>query len=117
LVQFDQRGCGRSTPSAADLSTSLDTNTTGHLIRDMEKLREHLGISRWLGTGADAWISGDVGTWPGGAKVTMRARAGAAAFVTVLCAAAAVAAPTTLAGATGTGPAAGSARDEADRHG
>jgi len=48
LVQFDQRGCGRSTPSVADLSTSLDTNTTGHLIGDMEKLREHLGIGRWL---------------------------------------------------------------------
>jgi proline iminopeptidase len=25
FVQFDQRGCGRSTPSVADLSTSLDT--------------------------------------------------------------------------------------------
>ena len=48
LVQFDQRGCGRSTPSAADLSTGLDTNTTGHLIADIEKLREHLGVSRWL---------------------------------------------------------------------
>jgi len=32
LVQFDQRGCGRSTPSAADLGTSLEANTTGHLI-------------------------------------------------------------------------------------
>jgi proline iminopeptidase len=48
FVQFDQRGCGRSTPSVADLSTSLDTNTTGHLIGDIEKLREHLGIGRWL---------------------------------------------------------------------
>jgi proline iminopeptidase len=48
LVQFDQRGCGRSTPSVADLSTSLDTNTTEHLIGDIEKLREHLGIERWL---------------------------------------------------------------------
>jgi proline iminopeptidase len=48
LVQFDQRGCGQSTPSVADLSTSLDTNTTEHLIGDIEKLREHLGIERWL---------------------------------------------------------------------
>ena len=48
FVQFDQRGCGRSTPSVADLSTSLDTNTTEHLIGDIEKLREHLGIDRWL---------------------------------------------------------------------
>jgi proline iminopeptidase len=48
FVQFDQRGCGRSTPSVADLSTSLDTNTTDHLIGDIEKLRQHLGIGRWL---------------------------------------------------------------------
>ena len=48
FVQFDQRGCGRSTPSVADLDTSLDTNTTEHLIGDIEKLREHLGIDRWL---------------------------------------------------------------------
>ena len=48
FVQFDQRGCGRSTPSVADLSTGLDSNTTEHLIGDIEKLREHLGIDRWL---------------------------------------------------------------------
>jgi proline iminopeptidase len=52
LIQFDQRGCGRSTPSVADPSTGLDTNTTGHLIADIEKLREHLGVSRWLVWGA-----------------------------------------------------------------
>jgi proline iminopeptidase len=48
LVQFDQRGCGRSTPSAADPATDLTTNTTEHLIDDIERLREHLGIDRWL---------------------------------------------------------------------
>lgn len=48
LVQFDQRGCGRSTPSAGDLATDLATNTTEHLIADIERLREHLGIDRWL---------------------------------------------------------------------
>ena len=48
LVQFDQRGCGRSTPSAADLDTDLATNTTRHLINDMERLRAHLNIDRWL---------------------------------------------------------------------
>jgi len=42
IVLFDQRGCGKSTPHA-----SLEANTTGHLIADMEKLREHLGIERW----------------------------------------------------------------------
>jgi proline iminopeptidase len=48
LIQFDQRGCGNSTPHASDLSTDLSANTTHHLIRDIERLREHLGIERWL---------------------------------------------------------------------
>jgi len=48
LVQFDQRGCGRSTPHAGDLSTDLSTNTTHHLIADIEALRAHLEIERWL---------------------------------------------------------------------
>jgi proline iminopeptidase len=48
LVQFDQRGCGRSTPSVAVPSTALVTNTTAHLVGDIERLREHLGIERWL---------------------------------------------------------------------
>ncbi|MFC8530126.1 prolyl aminopeptidase [Nocardia sp. NPDC057227] len=48
IVQFDQRGCGRSTPSAADPATDMAVNTTEHLIADMERLREHLGIERWL---------------------------------------------------------------------
>src|ERR1700689_3580560 len=42
IVLFDQRGCGRSTPHA-----SLEENTTWHLVDDIEKLREHLGIARW----------------------------------------------------------------------
>jgi proline iminopeptidase len=42
MVLFDQRGCGKSTPHA-----SLEDNTTWHLVADMEKLREHLGIARW----------------------------------------------------------------------
>jgi proline iminopeptidase len=48
FVQFDQRGCGRSTPPVADLATDLSTNTTGHLLADIECLREHLGVERWL---------------------------------------------------------------------
>ncbi len=48
LIQFDQRGCGLSTPHAGDLSTDLATNTTHHLIADIERLREHLGVERWL---------------------------------------------------------------------
>lgn len=42
IVQFDQRGCGRSTPHA-----ELAENTTWHLVADIERLREHLHIERW----------------------------------------------------------------------
>jgi len=48
VVLFDQRGCGRSTPHASDPATDMTVNTTGHLLADMERLREHLGIERWL---------------------------------------------------------------------
>ena len=48
VVLFDQRGCGRSTPNAADASVDLSSNTTPHLIADMELLRSRLGIERWL---------------------------------------------------------------------
>jgi proline iminopeptidase len=48
IVLFDQRGCGRSTPHAADPATDMRHNTTAHLIADMERLREHLGIGTWL---------------------------------------------------------------------
>ncbi|HVU91500.1 MAG TPA: prolyl aminopeptidase [Jatrophihabitans sp.] len=48
IVLFDQRNCGRSLPHAADPDTDLSANTTAHLIADLEALREHLGIDRWL---------------------------------------------------------------------
>src|SRR5260370_1120046 len=48
LVLFDQRNCGRSTPHASNLETSLENNTTTHLIADVEQLRQHLQIDRWL---------------------------------------------------------------------
>ncbi|MFF1648586.1 prolyl aminopeptidase [Streptomyces sp. NPDC058240] len=48
IILFDQRGCGRSTPHAADPTTDMKLNTTEHLIADMERLREHLGVDRWL---------------------------------------------------------------------
>ncbi|TDD12970.1 prolyl aminopeptidase [Nonomuraea diastatica] len=48
IVLFDQRNCGRSRPHAADPATDLSANTTHHLIADMELLRGHLGIDRWL---------------------------------------------------------------------
>jgi len=43
IVLFDQRGAGRSTPSGETAA-----NTTTHLVADMERLRKHLGIERWL---------------------------------------------------------------------
>jgi proline iminopeptidase len=55
-VLFDQRGCGRSVPHASDPATAMGPNTTEHLLADMERLREHLGIERWLLTGG-SWGS------------------------------------------------------------
>jgi proline iminopeptidase len=43
IVVFDQRGSGRSRPHA-----SLEANTTWHLVADMERLRQHLSVDRWL---------------------------------------------------------------------
>lgn len=43
IVLFDQRGAGRSTPLG-----ELRENTTPHLIADIEQLRTHLGVERWL---------------------------------------------------------------------
>jgi proline iminopeptidase len=48
IVLFDQRNCGRSLPSASDPSVSLERNTTWNLVADIELLREHLGIDRWM---------------------------------------------------------------------
>jgi proline iminopeptidase len=43
IVVFDQRGAGKSTPHA-----NLEDNTTWHLVEDVERLREHLGIDTWV---------------------------------------------------------------------
>ena len=48
LVLFDQRNCGRSTPHASALDTDLKSNTTAHLLSDIEQLRQQLNINRWL---------------------------------------------------------------------
>jgi proline iminopeptidase len=48
IILFDQRNCGRSRPHASDPAADMSRNTTGHLIRDMEHLREHLGVEKWL---------------------------------------------------------------------
>ena len=44
VILYDQRGCGKSTPKAP---AGLRTNTTWHLVADIERLRTHLEISRW----------------------------------------------------------------------
>lgn len=51
VVLFDQRGCGRSTPHASHPSTEMRFNTTQHLVADIEALRAHLGVDRWLVSG------------------------------------------------------------------
>ncbi|MER5224146.1 prolyl aminopeptidase [Streptomyces flaveus] len=48
IVVLDQRGCGRSTPHASAYDTDMSVNTTAHIIADLELLRRHLGIERWL---------------------------------------------------------------------
>jgi proline iminopeptidase len=48
IILFDQRNCGRSTPHASDPAADMRLNTTQHLIADMERLREHLGVDTWL---------------------------------------------------------------------
>ena len=43
IIVYDQRGAGQSTPLG-----ELTDNTTPHLVSDLEKLRTHLGVGRWL---------------------------------------------------------------------
>jgi proline iminopeptidase len=52
VIFFDQRGCGRSLPQG-----SVQANTSAHLVADIEQLREHLGIERWLVLGG-SWGAG-----------------------------------------------------------
>ncbi len=56
IVLFDQRNCGRSTPHASEPDVDLTANTTQHLLADIERLRQHLGVERWLVTGG-SWGS------------------------------------------------------------
>lgn len=53
IIQFDQRGCGKSEPSGG-----IVANQTQDLIDDIERLREHLGLARWHvvgGRGVGRW--------------------------------------------------------------
>jgi len=51
VIQFDQRGCGQSTPHA-----SLEENTTWHLVEDIERIRNLLKIEKWVVLGG-SWGS------------------------------------------------------------
>lgn len=56
VIGFDQRGCGRSTPHVTVAGYDLTRNTTQRLIADIETLRHHLHVDRWLVNGA-SWGS------------------------------------------------------------
>ncbi|MGC4107846.1 MAG: prolyl aminopeptidase [Thermomicrobiales bacterium] len=56
VVQFHQRNCGRSTPHASEPDIDLSTTTMDAMVGDIERLREHLGIARWVVFGA-SWGS------------------------------------------------------------
>ena len=51
ICMFDQRGAGESKPNA-----ELKDNTTWHLVDDIEKLRKHFGVDKWLVSGG-SWGS------------------------------------------------------------
>jgi proline iminopeptidase len=52
VILLDQRGCGQSRPNASTVN-----NTTWHLVSDIEKLREHLGITKWHVVFGGSWGS------------------------------------------------------------
>lgn len=43
ILLFDQRGCGKSIPHAR-----LEANTTWHLVEDIERLRNLMGVDKWM---------------------------------------------------------------------
>lgn len=56
IIGLDQRGCGKSTPIVQDDLDHLSENTTQALIADIEAVREHLEIEKWIVTGV-SWGS------------------------------------------------------------
>lgn len=48
IIGLDQRGCGRSRPLAIDSLHTLDQNTTQQLVEDVEALRRHVSVEKWL---------------------------------------------------------------------
>ncbi len=56
LIGFEQRGCGRSSPSASDPNVPAEHFTTQKLIEDIEVLRKERGIEQWILNGV-SWGS------------------------------------------------------------
>jgi proline iminopeptidase len=56
IIGLEQRGCGRSRPLVTTPGYDLAQNTTAHLVADLELLRAHLGVDRWLLNGV-SWGS------------------------------------------------------------
>ena len=54
VLLFDQRGCGRSRPNAAQTLAALEHNTLDRLVADIERLRVLCGVERWL-VGGGSW--------------------------------------------------------------
>lgn len=48
IIGFDQRGCGRSRPHASGDGVDFSVIKTVHLIADIERLRAHFGVERWV---------------------------------------------------------------------
>jgi proline iminopeptidase len=48
IICFDQRGAGKSLPNAGDDGADMSVNTTAHLIADIEWLRRHFEVERWV---------------------------------------------------------------------
>ena len=59
VILFDQRGCGKSTPSASedDPRAALTDNTTQHLIDDVSALRDELNIDGKMHVFGSSWGS------------------------------------------------------------
>ena len=59
IILFDQRGCGKSTPSAGDgnATAALTDNTTQHLIDDISALRHELSIGGKMHVFGGSWGS------------------------------------------------------------
>jgi proline iminopeptidase len=56
IIGLDQRGCGRSTPRVTTPGYDLGENSTSFLVDDIERVRAHLGVERWLVNGV-SWGS------------------------------------------------------------